>query len=220
MYFITYHIFYSKTSSDQLSGIFSRFDTTDKSCQDMAVWLRLSILNKVFSRGCGWIPYKTGIRKIHSVMKENKGRDFPKDSLFAVYNYHPLYFYDKVNENNLSFFDQEYMLYLIYNGQPTVRSEDIDHIHPYSLLKKAGVDESRINNIANYQLLDSGTNRGIKNCKELVDWIQNCVDNSIQKGYLERHLIPRDKSLWKTENYDQFYVERSKLIAAKLNIYL
>lgn len=220
LYFITYHIFYSKTSSDQLSGIFSRFDTTDKSCQDMAVWLRLSILNKVFSRGCGWIPYKTGIRKIHAVMKENKGRDFPKDSLFAVYNYHPLYFYDKVNENNLSFFDQEYMLYLIYNGQPTVRSEDIDHIHPYSLLKKAGVDESRINNIANYQLLDSGTNRGIKNGKELADWIQNCVDNSIQKGYLERHLIPRDKSLWKTENYDQFYVERSKLIAAKLNIYL
>ena len=220
LYFITYHIFYSKTSTDQLSDIFSRFDTTDKSCQDMAVWLRLSILNKVFSRGCGWIPYKTGIRKIHAVMKENKGRSFPKDSLFTVYNYHPLYFYDKVNENNLNFFDQEYMLYLIYNGQPTVRSEDIDHIHPYSLLKRAGVDESRINNIANYQLLDSGTNRGIKNGKELADWIQNCIDNSIQKGYLERHLIPRDKSLWKTENYDQFFVERSKLIAAKLNTYL
>lgn len=220
LYFITYHIFYSKTSTDQLSDIFSRFDTTDKSCQDMAVWLRLSILNKVFSRGCGWIPYKTGIRKIHAEMKENKGRSFPKDSLFTVYNYHPLYFYDKVNENNLNFFDQEYMLYLIYNGQPTVRSEDIDHIHPYSLLKRAGVDESRINNIANYQLLDSGTNRGIKNGKELADWIQNCIDNSIQKGYLERHLIPRDKSLWKTENYDQFFVERSKLIAAKLNTYL
>jgi hypothetical protein len=220
LYFISYHIFYSKTSTDQLSDIFSRFDTTDKSCQDMAVWLRLSILNKVFSRGCGWIPYKTGIRKIHAVMKENKGRSFPKDSLFTVYNYHPLYFYDKVNENNLNFFDQEYMLYLIYNGQPTVRSEDIDHIHPYSLLKRAGVDESRINNIANYQLLDSGTNRGIKNGKELADWIQNCIDNSIQKGYLERHLIPRDKSLWKTENYDQFFVERSKLIAAKLNTYL
>jgi len=220
LYFITYHIFYSKTSTDQLSDIFSRFDTTDKSCQDMAVWLRLSILNKVFSRGCGWIPYKTGIRKIHAVMKENKGRSFPKDSLFTVYNYHPLYFYDKVNENNLNFFDQEYMLYLIYNGQPTVRSEDIDHIHPYSLLKRAGVDESRINNIANYQLLDSGTNRGIKNGKEPADWIQNCIDNSIQKGYLERHLIPRDKSLWKTENYDQFFVERSKLIAAKLNTYL
>ncbi len=220
LYFITYHIFYSKTSTDQLSDIFSRFDTTDKSCQDMAVWLRLSILNKVFSRGCGWIPYKTGIRKIHAVMKENKGRSFPKDSLFTVYNYHPLYFYDKVNENNLNFFDQEYMLYLIYNGQPTVRSEDIDHIHPYSLLKRAGVDESRINNIANYQLLDSGTNRGIKNGKEPADWIQNCIDNSIQKGYLERHLIPRDKSLWKTENYDHFFVERSKLIAAKLNTYL
>lgn len=220
LYFITYHIFYSKTSTDQLSDIFSRFDTTDKSCQDMAVWLRLSILNKVFSRGCGWIPYKTGIRKIHAVMKENKGRSFPKDSLFTVYNYHPLYFYDKVNENNLNFFDQEYMLYLIYNGQPTVRSEDIDHIHPYSLLKIAGVDESRINNIANYQLLDSGTNRGIKNGKELADWIQNCIDNSIQKGYLERHLIPIDKLFWEIENYDQFFVERSKLIAAKLNTYL
>jgi len=101
-----------------------------------------------------------------------------------------------------------------------VRNEDIDHIHPYSLLKRAGVDELRINNIANYQRLESNTNRVIKNGKELADWIQNDIDNSIQEKYLDRHLIPRDKSLWKTENYDKFFEERSKLIAAKLNTYL
>jgi len=48
----------------------------------------------------------------------------------------------------------------------------INHIHPRSLLSAAGVDESKINNIVNYQLLDSGTNRGEKNGKELFDWIK------------------------------------------------
>ena len=33
-----------------------------------------------------------------------------------------------VEKNNLSEFDQEYILYLIYNGQPSIRREDIDHI--------------------------------------------------------------------------------------------
>ncbi len=133
----------------------------------MAIWLQLSLLNKVFSRGCGWIPYKTGIRKIHAVMYNNKGKRFPKDSLFKVYELHPLRFVQTVEKNNLSEFDQEYILYLIYNGQPSIRREDIDHIHPRSLLIAADFDESVVNNIANYQLLESGTNRWEKNGKEL-----------------------------------------------------
>ena len=80
LYFLAYHIFYSETKTEILENMFEHFDTNDKNCQEMAVWMRLSLLNKVFSRGCGWIPYKTGIRKIHKVMEKNKGKQFPKDS--------------------------------------------------------------------------------------------------------------------------------------------
>lgn len=217
LYFLTYHIFHSKTTTNMLENMFDRFDTSDKSCHDMTVWLRLSLLNKVFSRGCGWIPYKTGIKKIHTVMQNNKGSLFPKDILFKTYDYHPLRFTETVNEKNLSEFDQEYLFYLIYNGQPTIRSEDIDHIHPRSLLSAAGVDESRINNIVNYQLLDSGTNRGEKNGKELCDWINNRIDVANRQGYLNRHFIPLAFELWKTQRFDDFFTERAKLLSSKIN---
>ena len=183
----------------------------------MAVWLRLSLLNRVFSRGCGWIPYKTGIKKIHAVMQDSKGNAFPKDRLFMVYAGHPLRFVSTVNENNLSDFDQEYIFYLIYNGLPAIRSEDIDHIHPRSLLLSIGFDEWTINNIVNYQLLDSGTNRGQKNGKKLADWINSSVDAANRQGYLSRHLIPQDPALWETQNFDRFCEARAKMLADKIN---
>lgn len=217
LYFLTYHIFHSKTETSALENMFDRFDTNDKNCQDMAIWLRLSLLNKVFSRGYGWIPYKTGIRKIHTVMQSNKGMLFPKDLLFRTYYYHPLHFTETVDEKNLSRFDQEYVFYLIYNGQPTIRSEDIDHIHPRSLLSAAGVDENRINNIVNYQLLDSGTNRGEKNGKELFDWINSRIDAANRDGYLNRHFVPQDSELWKIQRFDEFFTERAKLLTNKIN---
>lgn len=217
LYFLTYHIFYSKIQTCDLENMFERFDTNDKSCQDMAVWLRLSLLNRVFSRGCGWIPYKTGIRKIHNVMQQSKGGAFPKDRLFRVYAGHPLRFVPTVDEKNLGDFDQEYIFYLIYNGLPAIRSEDIDHIHPRSLLLNAGFDEWTVNNIVNYQLLDSGTNRGQKNGKKLADWINNGVDAANRQGYLNRHLIPQDPALWETENFDKFCEARAKMIVDKIN---
>lgn len=217
LYFLTYHIFYSKIQTCDLENMFERFDTNDKSCQDMAVWLRLSLLNRVFSRGCGWIPYKTGIRKIHNVMQQSKGGAFPKDRLFRVYAGHPLRFVPTVDEKNLGDFDQEYIFYLIYNGLPAIRSEDIDHIHPRSLLLDAGFDEWMVNNIVNYQLLDSGTNRGQKNGKKLADWINSGIDAANRQGYLNRHLIPQDPALWETENFDKFCEARAKMIVDKIN---
>ncbi len=217
LYFLTYHIFHSTIPTDKLENIFEHFDTNDKNCQDMAVWLRLSLLNKVFSRGCGWIPYKTGIKKIHAVMQDSKGHAFPKDRLFRIYAGHPLRFISTVNENNLSEFDQEYIFYLIYNGLPTIRSEDIDHIHPHSLLLHAGFDEQAINHIVNYQLLDSGTNRGQKNGKELADWINSGIDTANRQGYLSRHLIPQDPTFWETQNFNKFCKARAKMLADKIN---
>lgn len=220
LYFLAYHIFYSEIQTDMLEDMFKHFDTNDKNFQNMVIWLRLSLLNKVFSRGCGWIPYKTGIRKIHKVMEKNKGKSFPKNSLFNVYKYHPLRFIPAINRDNLSEFDQEYIFYLIYNGLPAIRNEDIDHIHPHSLLMAAGFDESIVNNIVNYQLLDSGTNRWEKNKKKLSDWIKNCIDDANRKAYLDRHVIPQEPYLWEIENFEKFFEERAKLLADKINILL
>ncbi len=217
LYFLAYHIFYSEIQTNALENMFDRFDTNDKSYQDMAVWLRLSLLNKVFSRGCGWIPYKTGIKKIHTVMQNNKGMAFPKDILFSTYEGHPLHFTQTVNEENLNGFDHEYMFYLIYNGQPAIRNEDIDHIHPRSLLISAGFDESKVNNIVNYQLLDSGTNRGEKKGKKLSDWIKGSIDAVTRQSYLNRHLIPQDPALWETQNFEKFLDARAKMLAEKIN---
>ncbi len=220
LYFLAYHIFHSETSINLIENMFDRFDTSDKNCQDMAVWLRLSLLNKVFSRGCGWIPYKTGIKKIHSVMQGNKSKPFPKDTLLKTYMTHPLHFLGKIDESNLNDFDQEYIFYLIYNGQPTIRNEDIDHIHPRSLLMETGIEEAIINNIVNYQLLDSGTNRGAKNGKRLSDWINNSIDAANKQCYLDRHFIPQDESLWETDKYNEFLEARAKLLVSKINLSL
>jgi hypothetical protein len=103
---------------------------------------------------------------------------------------------------------------LIYNGARIVRQQDVDHIHPQHLLNKREVPYTRVNNIANLQLLDSGTNRNEKRALELGDWIEKHVEEPI--GYLSRHLIPSDKQLWKSENFDGFYEDRRRLIIEKL----
>jgi len=153
-------------------------------------------------------------------MQKSKGKPFPKEELFKTYTYHPLHFNDKVIESNLSEFDQEYVFYMIYNGQPTIRSEDIDHIHPRSLLMVAGFDEGLINNIVNYQLLDSGTNRGEKNGKKLAEWIDGSIEAANKQGYLNRHFIPQDQTLWETEQFESFLEARAKMLAAKINTLL
>jgi hypothetical protein len=80
------------------------------------------------------------------------------------------------------------------------------------------VDWNNINSVINYQLLDFSTNRGSKNDKELHDWIRNDVKN--QKEYLKIHLIPNDKELWKSNNFNDFLEERGKLIVNKLEFEL
>ena len=220
LYFLAYHIFWRDVPTEELEHIFDCYDTNDENYHNMSVWLRLSMLNKVFSRGCGWIPYRTGIRKIHAVMQKNKGKIFPKDDLFVEYRYHPLTFSSTVNKDNLNEFDQDYMFYIMYNKKCSIRSEDIDHIHPQSLLFNAGFGWGLVNHIANYQLLDSKTNRGIKNGKQLSHWINECVGSENKKDYLKTHLIPEDESLWETENFPQFLEARAQMIADKINSFI
>jgi len=91
LYFIAYHLFHSSLADSQLQGYFTKADTT---CTDFVLirnWMFHSLLNDVFrSKGAGWIPYKTGINKIHSVVSQHKGQAFPTAAIFDVYVNHPL----------------------------------------------------------------------------------------------------------------------------------
>ena len=213
IYFLAYHIFHSKKSPDHF---FDKFDTTDNNFKNMKKWLMISLLNEVFrSRGKGWSATTTGIRKIHNVLKDHKGKVFPVDELIKIYKNHPIHqFSADITADSINYFDQNYVLYLIYGGQSSFRQEDKDHIHPKNLLKKYKAEE--INNIGNFQLIDFSTNRS-KSDKEFGDWITNPNNIRDLQNFLNRHFIPSDKTLWYSKKYKSFLKERRVLIANELN---
>lgn len=104
------------------------------------------------------------------------------------------------------------------NNQPQV-----DHIFPQSALKTiknvnpntgrkvlAYRAEDR-DQIANCMLLTQQENgSGGKGATLPEEWFEGKSND-----YLDMHLIPRDKNLWKLENYPQFIEERKKLILNK-----
>ena len=211
LFFIGYHLFHKKNVKTE--DIKDYFRNIEKNTDYKLIyhWIYLSLLQKIFRRrGAGWIAYKTGIRKILEVMKKHKDKDFPTNEIFKVYIDHPLYFKENIDENRLDDYDFDFLMYIIYGKK--FRKEDIDHIHPYSILIK-GYDIDKINTVVNYQLLDYGINRGDKNNKELKDWINGLVNKD---DYLKRHLIPDNPDLWTSENYEQFLIERKNLIKTKL----
>ena len=217
LYFIAYHIFWQSDNPVEIRKLFDKFDTKDKNFHDMSLWLKLSLLNNVFKRGCGWDPMRTGMNRIHEVMFRNKGRDFPLNELLALYKSRLHKFFDKddITYKSLDSLDQEYIFYMIYGGRrSTIRLEDKDHVQPRALLEKANVSPLNISSLGNLQYLDYGTNRGEKNSLELRDWINSKVENKDE--YLSRHLIPEDESLWTSDKFTPFLNARLRLIARKI----
>ncbi|KIL36214.1 hypothetical protein SD71_09715 [Cohnella kolymensis] len=215
LYFVAYYIFHKNDiETENLEYMFDTYDTTNKTFQKIYNWIYWSLLNGVFSRGSGWIPYKTGIRKILDVMKTHKNKEFPLQQLFSIYFNHPVNFYTALDSYKLSQLDSNFLYYILYNRESTTRKQDIDHIHAESILLGMGIASYKIHTIINYQLLDYGTNRGLKNAKPLNEWINNYVEN--KQLYLKEHLIPLDDTLWDPINYDQFYEERAKLLIDKI----
>ncbi|MGB3479847.1 MAG: DUF262 domain-containing protein [bacterium] len=215
LFFITYYLFHKKLEVQELYDYWSKYDTSNTDYVNIYKWIYMSYLSRVFrSRGAGWIPYKTGIRKILGVMKKNKSEAFPLKDLIMMYKNHPVEFYLEVTEDNLKYLDSTFLFYILYDRQRTIRLQDLDHIHPSSLLYNANINSEMINTIENHQLLDIGTNRGEKSNKSLKEWVENCVLN--RSLYLRRHLIPEDETLWDIINYDKFISARRKLMIQKL----
>ena len=178
LYCIAYHFFHKSSDPAVIRTTMDKFDVKNRDFRAMYRWIVFSILSGVFrSRGAGWIPYKTGLRKISAKLREFKGKPFPAQEIFDLYRKHPLRFFaDEMSEETIDQFDNQFLFYLIYDGARVVRQQDVDHIHPQHLLRKQEVPWNYIGNIGNLQLLDSGTNRHVKNGLELADWIGRHVE--------------------------------------------
>lgn len=118
--------------------------------------------------------------------------------------------------------------YRDFNYSPSYENNlpQVDHIFPQSLLKSIrdlNPDTNRINilrykawerdQIANCMLLTSEENGGRGKRDTSPDiWFQGKSDS-----YLETHLIPKNKELWKLENFRYFIEARKSLILEKFN---
>ena len=219
LFFIAYHLFHKDINNQQLENYFDNFETSNEDFPLIKQWIFHSLLNGVFrSRGAGWIPYRTGIKKILETIKEYKNQKFPVKKLFEVYVNHPITFNtDYLTNNNfdkLDELDSSFIYYLIYGK--AIRTNDIDHIMPKSILEKKKYDLWDINSIKNFQLLDYGTNRGDKNAKSFFEWVSNPKYVKNKEEYLKIHLIPTNEEFWEEENFKDFIEERRKLIIEKI----
>lgn len=212
--FIAYHIFHKSEPIENLSNVYVNYDANNPDFTNIKRWIYLSLLNGVFSRGRGWVPYLTGTRKILGVISQYKGKLFPADELFSLYESHPLVFSRELSESRFQFWDMSFAFYLMY-GRRNLTGRDIDHIQPKSTLEQAGTAPHKIHSLSNYQLLDEGTNRGEKRAKTLENWLKGFEANELNP-YLERHLIPQNPKLRLLESFDDFLTERSQLIVGKI----
>lgn len=215
LYFVAYNLFHLNKTDSQIRDYFKNAEINNSNYIEIYNWIYISMLNKVFRRrGAGWTAYSTGIRKILDVVKKHKNSVFPKAELFEMYKSHPLEFSEEIKADSINKFDFNFLMYVLYEKPKSFRVNDIDHIHPKSLLVNNGIEWGKINNFGNFQLLDYSTNRGNKNDKELKEWINEVVDNKVH--YLTMHLIPDDENLWVTDNFLDFLEKRCEMIVEKL----
>jgi uncharacterized protein with ParB-like and HNH nuclease domain len=220
LFFISYHLFHKKIDNNALTNYFNNYETGNADFQLMKRWLYHSLINGVFrSKGAGWIPYKTGIKKILGAIKSHKNQSFPINELFQVYINHPITFTTTYTTSNLDQLDNTFVYYLIYDRARTTRTNDIDHIMPKNILEAQGFDWGKINSIKNFQLLDFGTNRGAKNGKPFKEWVDNPDYVKDKPGYVTLHLIPSDETLWTEDKFEDFIEARAILILGKLTTY-
>jgi hypothetical protein len=105
----------------------------------------------------------------------------------------------------------------------------VDHIFPKSVLKKVKLENP-----------NSGKKNITKYPKEIRDQLANCMLLTARENggsgkrdilpeewfkdkpesYLDLHLIPKDKELWKLKNFEQFIEERKKLLLDKFSSWL
>jgi len=110
---------------------------------------------------------------------------------------------------------------------------DIHHIFPKKYLQKNGItDKSKYNQIANYIYLDTTTNISVgekapseyfkalfEQCKTKTLKYGNITEQEILEENLKENCIPENIVSMDVENYDEFLLERRKLMAKKIKEY-
>ncbi len=89
------------------------------------------------------------------------------------------------------------------------------HIFPKTHLQSMGIDNNKINTIANMAFLTKNTNSTISDTPPEKYLPQ--IDDSDGGKTLSAHCIPRDRELWKFSNFDDFLEKRRELMASALN---
>ena len=110
---------------------------------------------------------------------------------------------------------------------------DIHHIFPKGYLQKNGITEkSKYNQIANYTYLDTQTNISIgekapneyfrtvfEQCVSKALKYGNITDEALLKENLRANCIPENIVSMDVMNYEDFLLERRKLMAKKIKDY-
>jgi len=110
---------------------------------------------------------------------------------------------------------------------------DVHHIFPKKYLQKNGItDKSKYNQIANYIYLDTATNISVgekapyeyfkmlfEQCETKVLKYGNITEQEILKENMKENCIPENIMSMSVENYDDFLLERRKLMAKKIKEY-
>jgi hypothetical protein len=109
---------------------------------------------------------------------------------------------------------------------------DIHHLFPYDYLKKQGLERSEMNQIANFVYAETGINVriGNKSPKEyFADVLAqvrggkakygSITDEADLKKNLQENCIPESIFELTYEDYEQFLVQRRKLMAQKIEKY-
>ena len=120
--------------------------------------------------------------------------------------------------------------YRSFNQTPAYENNlpQIDHIFPQSVLKDIRVknpdtgrmgmkyDSSTRNQLANCMLLSREENGAGGKGDTLPEvWFPKRIKE--EYDYLNKHLIPEDSALWELDRFEDFIVERKKLIRKKFN---
>ena len=218
LYLLAYYLYYRNESNDLLREFFDA-DVSSENVRAINKWLRLSFLNRVFQRGRGWNPDRTGRRLIHEILSKAKGGNFPVSQIFELYQKR-LHWFDLEpmdDEMRLNSYDRAFVYYSIYGEGVLKRNNDADHIIAKHLLENAGLQADKINTISNYQLLFFRENRS-KQDDDLSVWLDNVFKGDPDKilSFVKSHFIPEDKTLWTVKNYDRFIAERRKKIVEQL----
>ena len=113
-----------------------------------------------------------------------------------------------------------------FNYEPAYDNNlpQVDHIFPQSILKeiKVASPENGLRNIVKYK---KDERNQLANCMLLTreengpggksDILPEVWFSDKKEEYLDMHLIPKNKDLWKIENFEDFIEERKKLIREK-----